>query len=986
MGSKGNDPTIGFKYLRGEHSVLCEGPIDALLALEFGEREAWRGFAIDQRITVSAPDLFGGEAREGGVSGRIDVLGGGPDQGVNDYLSQQLDGLVPAFRRVVSLVFRQFYFGNNPYPKPWRAQVQSVYQTFGSWLPQYAAVNAETRIDNTAIYMALDNSGSMLTGTRLQTQRDAAIEFINTLPVGANLKLKLVAFGDTEPPTLEWLTWNEQARTEAITFVTEINGSSGFTRFDSAVALAPDYFDRADAVGVTSEYLRAFRPALPINFVVASGEATTIDPVDRLVILVTDGLPTEGTIDGAVATLAGIENVRVAGFNIELSDTSGTEQISDFPVPVILDTESNALTSLMLTRASGICDLNAAHIIRDVLIHPRYKGSGNAADIGDSFAAAAELFAAEGLGLTFFWENPSDRDGFLDLVLRHVDAKVYEDSLTGKFEIKPVRPDYEFADLFTYDDLNILDWIEYPERPMASELVNQVQLVYTDRRNGEPLSVTLSNSAAVLAAGGIRNEKVEMEGITWGPLANRICARELTARSTPLYRGAFRAAYLRPGLNLGSVFNLNDPELGLANTACRILEIGESDGVDNSVIIRFVEDVFFADAQAPAFTDEDFVEPVAAVALVPEFQFAFELPYYEFVQISGEANAAALLADDPDLGVWGAGAVPPNAQHDMAAIARETGSTFVQVASTSLAASWVLSANLSRLPDVQEFSAAETGREGELAIGALLLVDEEFLRLDAISITDGVATFTVGRACLDTAPAFHAIGSRVVAWQDAYGTDFVEYTGGDLVTIKVLPSARQSILPLSSAIEQEVEFNSRAARPYPVGQLQIDSSYDPAGPLSGDVVLSWAHRDRLFQTTAIVDDHLAGNIGPEAGVSYVGVFRVYNFGSEFFGDDDFFAEQDFFVDHSSFVDSEFVIDPASGTSETVSVDGADFFNETEFFTADDFFAGGYSAISALGALGIRSVNSASPALDSWQVPFVEFVPLLGPIEFVGVAE
>ena len=48
------------------------------------------------RIRIDKPDLFGGESREGGIRGDVDVLMGGPGQGPNDYLTARMGGDVPA--------------------------------------------------------------------------------------------------------------------------------------------------------------------------------------------------------------------------------------------------------------------------------------------------------------------------------------------------------------------------------------------------------------------------------------------------------------------------------------------------------------------------------------------------------------------------------------------------------------------------------------------------------------------------------------------------------------------------------------------------------------------------------------------------------------------------------------------------------------------------------------------------------------------------
>jgi len=72
------------------------------------------------------------------------------------------------------------------------------------------------------------------------------------------------------------------------------------------------------------------------------------------------------------------------------------------------------------------------------------------------------------------------------------------------------------------------------------------------------------------------------------------------------------------------------------------------------------------------------------------------------------------------------------------------------------------------------------------------------------------------------------------------------------------------------ATENPLTFSSRAIRPYPPGNLQVNASYQHDQFITDlpDIVLTWSHRDRTLQTTTIPEDTTAGDIGPEAGVTY----------------------------------------------------------------------------------------------------------------------
>lgn len=140
MGGKKKQIT-GYKYFLGVHTILCRGPVDEIHSLSFGGRRAWDGSVTSsQSIYVDKPELYGGEDKEGGVQGHIDIMMGEPTQAQNSYLMSKITGLMPAFRGVVSTVFKSFYMGaSNPYPKPPEWGVKRI--PAKDWLPDWADIN-----------------------------------------------------------------------------------------------------------------------------------------------------------------------------------------------------------------------------------------------------------------------------------------------------------------------------------------------------------------------------------------------------------------------------------------------------------------------------------------------------------------------------------------------------------------------------------------------------------------------------------------------------------------------------------------------------------------------------------------------------------------------------------------------------------------------------------------------------------------------------
>lgn len=125
-GGGGGDTTIGYRYFMGMHLAICKGPDTELLEIFAGERSAWTGnITTNSTITIDSPELFGGEMKEGGIQGDVDVELGASTQGKNAYLQTQLGSDVPAFRGVLCLVLKQVYLtAMSRYPKPWAIVVK----------------------------------------------------------------------------------------------------------------------------------------------------------------------------------------------------------------------------------------------------------------------------------------------------------------------------------------------------------------------------------------------------------------------------------------------------------------------------------------------------------------------------------------------------------------------------------------------------------------------------------------------------------------------------------------------------------------------------------------------------------------------------------------------------------------------------------------------------------------------------------------------
>lgn len=128
MSSGGGSTTVGYKYFMGLHMGLCAGPVDAILEIRAGDRTAWSGtVSVSSQLTIDAPELFGGDEREGGIAGKLDVMMGEEGQLPNGYLAGAQNGVQPAYLGLLGVVFRKgLISANNPYIKPWAFRVRRI--------------------------------------------------------------------------------------------------------------------------------------------------------------------------------------------------------------------------------------------------------------------------------------------------------------------------------------------------------------------------------------------------------------------------------------------------------------------------------------------------------------------------------------------------------------------------------------------------------------------------------------------------------------------------------------------------------------------------------------------------------------------------------------------------------------------------------------------------------------------------------------------
>jgi len=119
-GKKKKCYTAGYRYFAGLHLVFCHA-LDHLKKIIVGDEIAWEGdITASQTIFIDQPQLFGGDNKEGGIVGNVDICFGEASQPKNSYLQSILGSSIPAYRGLFGLVINHCQVSAiNPYLKEW---------------------------------------------------------------------------------------------------------------------------------------------------------------------------------------------------------------------------------------------------------------------------------------------------------------------------------------------------------------------------------------------------------------------------------------------------------------------------------------------------------------------------------------------------------------------------------------------------------------------------------------------------------------------------------------------------------------------------------------------------------------------------------------------------------------------------------------------------------------------------------------------------
>ncbi len=810
---KSSSVVTGYHYRPAFHQGLCRGPIDAYLEWRVADKTAWSGeLTASGQITIAAPFLFGGPKDQGGVEGALELMFGEADQEPNSYLASTFGPQQPAWRGLATMVFKGGRYGaNNPYAQTNSSKVTKIKQGWDSGECWYE--------ERAAIPMALG-------------------EVLSLGPDSPGWRYRIGPGSDDYiDPAYDDSDWDIGSAPFASATGHPYVSQGGY----------PDEVGTVWPIGSTIWVRRRFNIPNPFSFaleIFVDNYATVW--VNGNLVLPRVGSTLEPSDAAFRHPISIPQEVLLPGDNV-----------------IVLKAEDEGIRTYaafkITSQLGGLFGMNPAH----ALVYSRtdsergrepFEGINEA-----SLTLAADTLFGEGFGICTMYDPANESvEEFEGRICRVIGASFERSVLDGRWYLDLARQDYELDELPILTDDDILDFREQPTT--LDRAVNSLSVRYFDVQRKESVVTPAVRALGLVRQFGEIHETLDFPEIPVGSLALRVAERELRARVTPTRGFRLVTTPETYAWRRGQRFRLQSVKRGIADMVC-ILGQKERGTLKSGAINLVATQDIYGLPDASYVEIEPGVDPNPVRRPEPIApQRADEVPYVELAARLPRAEFAAL---PPDVGFVMGTASDPTAGRDFTMVVAPEGGEFDQAGTGYWCPTATTAAAAGREPGPLVVELATAYQLDQVQVGSGAWWGDELVRVDA---TDpDLLTVTLGRGCGDTVPQPHVAGSRIWFYDAFAAFDSTEYTDGETVDVKLLSNTGSAQLSPLLATAMPVTLDQRAARPYPPAGLQINGEAEPATAI-GDLVLTWAHRDRVLQADQLVDDSMA-SIGPEPGTT-----------------------------------------------------------------------------------------------------------------------
>ena len=521
-----------------------------------------------------------------------------------------------------------------------------------------------------------------------------------------------------------------------------------------------------------------------------------------------------------------------------------------------------------------VLDINPIHKIREILTDDTAINISESEINDENFIRAADQIWDERLGISVVFTEKNCKEA-LDEICAHIEAGVRVNRQTGKYEVILFRDNWlDLENALHFDQSNIKRGSFSVEVMNIDDAINVLNVNYYDRANIKDSSFNVYENGLIQTMGRENAETVDFPYFMNQRNAEIVANWKLKQLSTPAWKGSFAtSARAARKLNRYDIVIVTWPSKQIYDMPVRVMKINLGTATDTSVTIDFVEVVSYSnDLSSSIIVDA----PVSGIlSPQPASPIAFEVPYYALVRLLGQREADAQLEYNPELGYLGVAAEKPQ-NNSLNALLYTDGGTgdylqFQKVGVVDYSSGVYLDQQISQIDAsfaVIDLDYVQNGapKFSGVAFGTIGQLNSELISF--VSYDAETKILTVKRGVLDTVPAKH-ISGNIHFWGESFAYDSNEYVMGETVAAQVLTTTPSGVDSLNVGAVKTVEMNARVIRPYPPANVKMNGAYFPEIQIiTNDIVVAWAHRNRLQQTGGEIIGWHEGDVTAEEGVTY----------------------------------------------------------------------------------------------------------------------
>ncbi|WP_151959337.1 phage tail protein [Acinetobacter bereziniae] len=845
--------TVGYTYFKGLMAVIGNR-IERLLDIN-PDKKGWI-LTADQKeilkdgqgtVNINLPSLFGGDKKEGGWVGAIDVYIGDDQQPQNAYLANQIDEDVSAYPNLSYLVFH----AQDSLDKGFQlVSMSGMMKEFMLWVKRI-------HVKNDGSLQWYDPKAEI--GYRKSNSVSKKPDY--DLKIKNYFSFTRVEDGSTTTPVSEILETNY------------IKNNADFDPKNSGQAGGTSgwLIDEPHGGG---EY--SAKSKMRLN---GFGEYILELEIDMYNYI---GNSIEHNFSGAYSneliseTTNGVLIVKKYKVVINTSSDFSVENFASNPV---FSENDNGYVSYSLINIKYVKfienlpsidynfpDINPIHKIREILTDYTAMGKPES-DINDqNFRLMADRIFDESLGISWCIQQKSCKEALEELEY-HIEGGVRINRQTGLYEVILFRDDLlDLDDALHFDESNIKSF--QPDIINAEDQINAVNVSFYDRENIKDSSFSLSDVGSFHTIDHENAEDLKFPYFMNRRNAETVANWKLKQLSTMAWKGTFTTGkYEARKLNKYDVVLLSWKSKNIVNLPVRVMNINLGNGRDNTVTLDFVEVVPYSNISYSSIN----VDPNPNQILPPQqnSSIVFEMPYFEAVQRMGQTSVDAELSNNPEIGYLMAAAIKPQSNSLNALLFTDGGTgiytNFEESGVVEYCAACYLDQNISRTDS--SFAVKSVKDLSRVKLGTLVQVGEELLVYQDYDTETKI--LTVKRGALDTIPKPHLKDAVFYFWDDSSGLDQTVYMDGETVHAKVLTTTPSGVENLGTSAVRILEINGRANRPYPPANVRINGVYYPETTIvSNDIEVTWVDRNRLQQTGGSILGFYDDGVTRESNVTY----------------------------------------------------------------------------------------------------------------------